>query len=272
MPHSTRELWVAFIAILLITLFYLIVVVYMGGIPSASNLFGHSLGILGFILMLMTECLYSLRKRSRSARWGRMSNWLQFHIVTGLVGPYLVLLHSSWKFHGLAGGVILLTGMVVVSGFIGRYIYTAIPRTVDGIEIEVSIMEKQISAAEEEIRSWIAVRPGIMNSLPINLVNPPEFGSEVSLLILGRSFNEFWYRLRWKLQRFKLDRTSRTQLSHLEKLFKRRRALLRQVKSIAKARRLLALWHVVHIPIGLALFASAFIHILAAIYYATLLR
>jgi hypothetical protein len=38
------------------------------------------------------------------------------------------------------------------------------------------------------------------------------------------------------------------------------------------ARRLLALWHAVHIPIGMVLFTAAFIHILAAIYYATLLR
>jgi len=38
------------------------------------------------------------------------------------------------------------------------------------------------------------------------------------------------------------------------------------------ARRMLARWHTVHIPIGMALFAAAFVHIGAAIYYATLLK
>jgi hypothetical protein len=38
------------------------------------------------------------------------------------------------------------------------------------------------------------------------------------------------------------------------------------------ARRLLSLWHAVHIPIGVALFATAFVHMIGAIYYATLLR
>ena len=76
----------------------------MRGIPPASELFGHGLGILGFILMLMTETLYSLRKRSRSVKWGKMSIWLQFHIFTGLVGPYMVLLHTSWKFQRAGGG------------------------------------------------------------------------------------------------------------------------------------------------------------------------
>ena len=48
--------------------------------------------------------------------------------------------------------------------------------------------------------------------------------------------------------------------------------LQRQVASLAAARRLLALWHTIHIPIGMALFTAAFIHIVAAIYFATLLR
>jgi hypothetical protein len=34
----------------------------------------------------------------------------------------------------------------------------------------------------------------------------------------------------------------------------------------------MALWHTLHVPLGLALFAAAFVHIGAAIYYATLLR
>ncbi len=184
MLRSGRELWSAFFAAILITGVYGMVVFATRKIPSASELFGHSLGIFGFILMLMTETLYSLRKRSRSARWGRMSSWLQFHIFTGLVGPYMVLLHTSWKFNGIAGVTTLFTIVIVISGFIGRYIYTRIPRTSDGLEIE--------------------------NSL--------------------------------------------------------------SAEALKSARRLMALWHTIHIPIGMALFVSAFAHIGAALYYATFLK
>jgi hypothetical protein len=38
------------------------------------------------------------------------------------------------------------------------------------------------------------------------------------------------------------------------------------------ARRLLATWHTVHIPLGMVLFVTAFVHAGAALYYATLLR
>jgi hypothetical protein len=85
MAQSSRELWLSFIAIVLITLIYLFVVILFSALPAASELFGHSLGILGFVLMLFTETLYSWRKRSRSARWGSMASWLQIHIFTGLV-------------------------------------------------------------------------------------------------------------------------------------------------------------------------------------------
>jgi len=70
MQHSNKELWAAFFTILFVSLIYLFAMSHVGGIPEASGLFGHGIGIIGFILMLMTEILYSWRKRSRSARWG----------------------------------------------------------------------------------------------------------------------------------------------------------------------------------------------------------
>jgi hypothetical protein len=48
--------------------------------------------------------------------------------------------------------------------------------------------------------------------------------------------------------------------------------LRRQAASLAAARRLLATWHTVHIPLGMALFVAAFYHIGAALIYVTLQR
>jgi hypothetical protein len=191
-PHMTRYsgnngLWLSILAAILIGSIYALVVFWTRAIPPAGALFGHLLGIVGFVLMLITEFLYSIRKRSRSAAWGSMASWLQFHIFTGLVGPFMVLLHSSWKFNGLAGATTLLTLLIVLSGFIGRYIYTQIPRTLDGVEIATPAGQSQASG-------------------------------------------------------------------------------------LARARRWLAVWHIIHIPIGMALFTAAFIHIGAALYYATLLK
>jgi hypothetical protein len=187
MKRGNKEFWLALLAVLVITVVYVLVISWYKEIPAASGFFGHMIGVIGFLLMLSTETLYSFRKRTNRARWGSMQSWLQFHIFTGLVGPYMVLLHTSWKFNGLAGVTTLLTVVIVISGFFGRYIYTLIPRGVDGLEMETS-------------------------------------GTQVQAALLTR------------------------------------------------ARRLFSIWHAVHIPLGIALFTAAFIHIGGALYYATLLH
>lgn len=272
MLRGYRELWLAFIAVILITAFYLLMVTLLGGIPAASDFFGHSLGILGFLLMLMTETLYTLRKRSRRARWGRISSWLQFHIFTGLVGPYLVLLHTSWKFNGLAGIVMLMTVIVVASGFFGRYIYTAVPRSVDGAELEVLELEQRLNAAESEIDRWLAAQPDLAPALARRVRHLAVLPESNFALLLGRPFADWSHRLDWWFTKRKLDRTQRVQMEQLQALLERRRRLYRQIATMAQARRFLATWHAVHIPLGVALFTAAFIHIGAALYFATLLR
>lgn len=273
LQRSNRELWLSFIAILGISTAYFFVLSWFNSVPPASDFFGHVIGILGFILMLMTETLYSLRKRSRSARWGRMSAWLDFHIFTGLVGPYMVLLHSSWKFNGLAGVTMLLTVIVVASGFIGRYIYTAVPRTVDGVEVDAAELERQIAVLDSELKRWTsAQQDAATRSLVENLAAISHGGGGTISTVLGRTLSEWNYRLQWWLQKNRLDEKSRSQAESLEKLLRKRRQMMIQVASLAMTRRLMALWHAVHIPIGMALFSAAFIHIIAAIYYATLLR
>jgi hypothetical protein len=123
-----REIWYALAAIVVITALYWLAYRQAGRFPVASGLVGHGIGIAGFILMLMTATLYTMRKRVTDARWGSTAGWLRFHMVTGLVGPYMVLLHTSMHFRALAGLAMLLTIVVVISGLIGRYIYTAVPR------------------------------------------------------------------------------------------------------------------------------------------------
>ena len=274
MRRRSYELLYAFVAAVGITVVYLIVVTRRDGVPEAGGLVGHGLGIAGFLLMLMTETLYSLRKRSRVARWGRMSSWLRFHIFTGLVGPYMVLLHTAWRFQGLAGVVLLFTVAVVASGFIGRYIYTAVPRTADGAEVEAAVLEAKVAAVEEELAHWQAAAGGPSRDpqWAERLDALDRLEADGVLLVLGRVFVEWGYRLRWWRERRALRGLAREQARTLDRLLRRRRALRRQVASLAMARRTLSLWHSVHIPLGVALFTAAFVHIAAALYYATLLR
>jgi hypothetical protein len=270
MPRRNRELRLASLAILLITVIYIGVVLLLGSIPAARGLFGHSIGILGFLLMLITETMYSLRKRSRRARWGTMASWLQFHIFTGIVGPYLVLLHTSWKFNGFAGLLMLLTVLIVLSGFIGRYIYTAVPRSADGVMIEAHKLELEILETNADLQRYIATQ-NQFSAINIEQVTALSTSRGEIGLIFGRVFDEINARMSWRKQRKQLPHALQRQAAELEALLTRQRNLRRQVSSLTFARRMLAMWHAVHIPIGMALFTLSIIHIVAAIYYASLL-
>jgi hypothetical protein len=272
MQRNSRELWIAFLIIGICTFFYLIVVALSGSIPAAKELFGHSLGILGLLLMIMTETLYSLRKRSRNANWGRMASWLNFHIITGLVGPYLALLHTSWKFNGLAGIVVLLTLLVVLSGFIGRYIYTAVPRTADGVEIESAVIEQQIMQIQTLMDRWLETQSEETRQLAARVSTLLVEKHTETGWILGRFFSDLRFQQQWKRETRRLAPSAREQAAQIEKMLRRRRQLDQQVESLTAVRRMLALWHAIHIPFGMALFTASGIHIVAAIYYATLLH
>lgn len=259
------ELLYALIAVVFITLVYLGMNVILGEVPAASGFYGHSMGVVGFLLMLMTEILYSLRKRSRLARWGQMSSWLRFHIFTGIVGPYLVLLHSSWKFNGIAGVLTLMTAIIVISGFIGRYIYTSVPRTADGLELESDELERQIALIEGKVQAWVAAQKTVPQALVPYLQRPAVRASGGIGLVLSRGALDGQAAL-------KLDTSPSEEAHELEMLLRRRDALSRQAAALQVARKLLATWHAVHIPIGLGLFSLALVHIAAATYYALLLR
>lgn len=271
MVRTNIELWMAFVSVILMTSIYGFVILHTGSIPAASNFFGHTLGIIGFTLMIMTETLYSFRKRTRSGRWGKMSNWLKFHIYTGIVGPFLVLLHSSWKFNGLAGVVMLFTIVIVVSGFIGRYIYTAIPRTADGAELAYSSLQQQILHVESQLNSWMASQPPETRRFGMRLVSIPDQPTPGIYAVITRFFGDLSFQIRLNSEAKQISQTKKAVVSQLKRLINQRRQLKRQMSGIATARKLLSVWHTVHVPIGIALFTTAIFHVIAAFYYATLL-
>ena len=112
-----------------------------------------------------------------------------------IVGPYMVLLHTSWKFNGLAGATTLLTVIIVVSGFVGRYIFTRIPRTMDGLEIEGTLSQEALKQARRLMALWHAVHIPIGMALFVSAINARDFHAD----LYGVSFDEKERRLRKRL-------------------------------------------------------------------------
>jgi hypothetical protein len=257
------ELIFALLAIVAITVGY----AYLArdGAPAPGSFAGHTLGVLGFVLMLCTEVLYSVRKRWPNFHLGPMRTWLQGHVFTGLVGPYLVLLHAAWRFNGLAGVLTLLTLVVVLSGLVGRYLYTAVPRTLEGDMIAVCDLESRINAVDRQLRELgvpdLGTRLARVTALP---------GSAWKAVL----FRPFIGSGRREMNRLlaDLDDDHRKHAERMRQLLVQRQQSLLHVYSWEAARNLLSLWHSFHVPLSGALFALAGVHIIAALYYGMLSR
>lgn len=235
--------------------------------PRGGHPFGHTLGIVGFLLMVMTETLYSIRKRTSWLNWaGPVRYWLSFHIFTGIVGPFLALMHTGLQFRGLAGISFLLTLIVVGSGFAGRYLYTALPRTLSGVATSRQELIQHIQAIERQLDFLKAQRPLPEREI-ITALSERTAERNPLLTVIGRAYYQWRYcrRLRKELRR--LHQSESRSRQQLATLLGQKRNLERQVESLAASRRLLRAWHILHIPLGLTLFFSIALHIAATLYF-----
>jgi hypothetical protein len=121
-----------------------------------SGVWGHGVGIVATLVMLM-NFLYPLRKRAQwMGRTGSVPMWLIFHVSVGLMTPLVILFHAAFRFNNLIatfsyGSLIV----VVVTGLIGRYIYSMVPGTSGLRRGELQDLQ----------RSWVETVAGVRTDL-----------------------------------------------------------------------------------------------------------
>lgn len=235
--------------------------------PGGGDPFGHWLGIVGTALMVSTEVLYSLRKRTSWLRFGPVRYWLSVHIFTGIVGPFMVLMHSAFEFRGLAGFTMAITILVVVSGFFGRYLYTAIPHTLAGAAANANQLMAEVNRVQQGLQQLTGKRSLAVQTLVEADARQRRQPRDDWTLVLFRGWDDWRYRTQLRSQIRRLERSEKQKLGDVERLLTRRRALERQMRMIQAARRLLSVWHIAHVPMGVVLFGSAAIHTLATLVF-----
>lgn len=112
---------------------------------------GQTLGIAGMAMMAVPVA-YAVRKRwFRSPLAGSMRAWLNLHIFAGIVGPVLITLHTAFKFNGVIAVAYWSMMAVMLSGFVGRYLYVRIPRTIRGTELTHDAIEQQVADLKDAL-------------------------------------------------------------------------------------------------------------------------
>jgi hypothetical protein len=124
-----------------------------------SGTVGLRLGMLGAVLFVGLF-LYPIRKRwPWLNRIGTTRHWLDFHVLLGIVAPLVVTFHSSFKLAGIAGVAYWIMIAVALSGFIGRYLYAQIPRTLNTAELSLNDMESLANRLAVQLQAQAVLTP-----------------------------------------------------------------------------------------------------------------
>src|SRR5437879_7686633 len=116
-----------------------------------SGTIGIGFGMLG-VLMFFLVYLYPLRKKwGWLGRQGNSRHWLDFHIVLGTTAPIIIAFHSSFKFGNIAGMAFWSMLAVTISGFVGRYLYSQIPRSLNAAELSLKELEDMENSMRRDL-------------------------------------------------------------------------------------------------------------------------
>ena len=115
-----------------------------------SSPFGLACGVLAVGLIFVNLC-YLLRRNWFDWIPGSLTAWMTSHVVTGIVILLLVLLHSAMSPRQTVGGhAFAALGFLVITGAIGRYFYSFVPRAANGKELALEELNDQVAAESTE--------------------------------------------------------------------------------------------------------------------------
>jgi len=211
-----------------------------------SGPYGHGLGIIGTLMILIGVSIYIARKRYNfMAKQLNLKYLLEFHIFLCTLGPILVLFHTAFKFGGIVSIAFWSMVAVVLSGVIGRFIYIQIPRTIEGRELTL----KEVKGLKTNLMSVLEEQFKIddQTRLLITQVTNVEGTSKKSVRLLKK-----------ELKRKKFPREDQ---KYILKLVKDDISLSGKIARLQTMQRLFKYWHVAHLPFALIMLVIVIIHI-----------
>ena len=218
---------------------------------------GYALGVVGGSMMLML-LLYPIRKHARFMQeWGRLKYWFRAHMVGGVLGPLLILFHSTFRVGSFNAAVALgCMLLVVTSGLVGRFLYRRVHHGLYGSRATLhqaqQLLHKQLAALEPGLRGSPELRHEMERFLTLAAAEPANWRQRMAHFVtLGWKRALTWRRVRGTARGPLLQTIDRTLRA------------AQQAAQFSSYERLFALWHVVHIPVLCLLVITAIIHVVA---------
>jgi hypothetical protein len=234
---------------------------------------GYWLGLVGGVMMLLAM-VYGLFKHVPVLRTlGWMKRWLGLHIFFGIVGPVLVLVHTTFHLGSLNGAIALVAMMLVyLSGIMGRFLYSKIHYGLGGSKAQLGDVQASLVTAGKRIKSrrLDAFAESVM-SHPGSL-----FNAWVDLMMFGWRSRWLTFQLRRDMNRRLKSMAEREGWSAMD-LYRQRKAFrkhlraymftLRKVALFSVYERFFAFWRHAHVPFLYLLLFSGIAHVIAVHMY-----
>ncbi len=213
-----------------------------------SGAFGHGLGIIGTLLILIGVSLYIARKRYNFlGKLIRLKYLLEFHIFLCTLGPIMVLFHTAFKFGGIVSVAFWSMVAVVLSGVIGRFIYIQIPRTIEGRQLSL----QEVKGMKTDLSSTLYDQYQLDDDTIEIFVQFTQFEEQGTQKISSS-------RLKQALKKSNIPIDKRKDVL---KLLKNERTLSRRIARLQTMQKLFKYWHVANLPFALIMLVIVLIHI-----------
>jgi hypothetical protein len=244
----------------------------------AEEGWGYWFGIVGGSLMLLL-LLYPMRKRLHfMTKWLTVKFWFRLHMVFGVLGPTLIMMHSSYHLGSLNGRVALFSMLIVaISGLFGRYFYTRIHYGLYGKKATFASLRADSETLNKKLGPLFNLQPKakkLLTDYEQSVLQAPRgtlssaihwirmrytaaklYRSVVRALnrkLLAAAYLKSWDRA--KVRR-KQQRMRRILIDH--------RRVLRQILELHFYERLFAIWQLLHMPLFIMMVITGFVHVYA---------
>ncbi len=219
-------------------------------------------GLIGTALMIIAA-IYPIFRRMKFFRWlASNTMWFDFHLMAGTVGPMFIILHSAIRLDTWVSAAFWSMIIVVVSGFLGRYLYTQVPALSSGVELEELDHESAFQKARPRLPVAMAE---IDRELAIQRARAQEVAMSPSVS------RALWWLIFQDLGRIPSTLARRRRLKELDVDRKTRKDLARRAARMIviarrqvvapKAQLLLHSWKKVHVPFTVILTGFSAVHI-----------
>jgi hypothetical protein len=245
---------------------------------TASSRTGYWLGVAGGSALLVVF-LYPLRKRvAFMRRWGAAKPWFLLHMVCGVCGPLIVLVHSGFHIGSINAGVAMTCMLVVAaSGIAGRFIYVRIHHGLSGAHWTLAELNALIGASDAQVHSRLAFAPGVERRLHAFREQVGRHEATVGARAMAFVLAAFRARRVRRACRGELaialnaraaavgwdaDQLHRASVKSV-RLVDDYLDAVRRAAQLATYERIFSWWHILHLPLVWLLVLSAIVHVIA---------